>query len=34
VREEERILAEIGEGYMTPAQRKRLCYLRKHSEKG
>ncbi|MBA1143176.1 hypothetical protein [Mesorhizobium neociceri] len=30
--EEERILAEIGDGYMTPAQRKRLRYLRKHRE--
>lgn len=30
--EEERILAEIGDGYMTPAQRKRLRYLRKHGE--
>jgi hypothetical protein len=27
--EEERILAEVGDGYMTPAQRKRLRYLRK-----
>ena len=32
--EEERILAEVGDGYMTPAQRKRLRYLRKHPEKG
>ncbi|ESZ24614.1 MULTISPECIES: hypothetical protein [unclassified Mesorhizobium] len=27
--EEERILAEAGDGYVTPAQRKRLRYLRK-----
>lgn len=32
--EEDRILAEVGDGYMTPAQRKRLRYLRKHPEKG
>ena len=32
--EEERILTEVGDGYMTPAQRKRLRYLRKHPEKG
>ncbi len=32
--EEERILGEVGDGYMTPAQRKRLRYLRKHPEKG
>ncbi|ESX85951.1 hypothetical protein NKH34_15045 [Mesorhizobium sp. M1148] len=32
--EEERILAEAGDGYVTPAQRKRLRYLRKHPEEG
>lgn len=32
--EEERILAEAGDGYVTPAQRKRLRYLRKHLEDG
>ncbi len=31
--EEERIRAEVGDGYMTPAQRKRLRYLRKHPER-
>jgi len=32
--EEERILAEVGDGYMKPAQRKRLRYLRNHPAKG
>lgn len=32
--EEERILAEVGDGYMKPAQRKRLRTLRKHRENG
>ena len=34
VTEDERILAEVGDGYVTPAQRKRLRYLRKHRENG